>query len=217
MRYYLFLLFLAGVAVISIFGLRGSKSSRPPLEIFPDMDRQARYKPQGENTFFADNRNDRPVVPGTVPFLTDNQQRYPFTAPKDGFYEDDYLASGKSPDGSFGRGIPIPVTHELMQHGRDRYNIYCAVCHGEIGDSNGITKQYGMVGVPSYHQERFREMPEGELYHTIRYGKNTMGAYGAKLSIEERWAVVAYLRALQRAANARLEDVPQEERSVLQP
>ena len=203
-------------AVVSIFGLRDSKSDRPPLEIFPDMDRQARYKPQAENPFFPDERNDRPVIPGTVPFLTENQKRYPFTAPKDGFYEDDYLATGRSPDGSFGRGIPIPVTYELMERGRERYNIYCAACHGLTGDSNGITKKYGMVGVPSFHQDRYREMPDGELYNTIRHGKNTMGAYGAKLNVDDRWAVVAYLRSLQRAANARMEDVPPAERPELQ-
>lgn len=215
MRYLLFLLLLT-VAVVSILGFRGCKSEKPPLEIFPDMDRQPRYKPQAENEFFPDGRNDRPVVPGTVPFLTDNQQRYPFTAPKDIFTEDEYLSTGKLEDGSFGRGIPIPVTYQLMQRGQERYNIYCTSCHGMTGDSNGITKKYGMVGVPSYHQDLYREMPEGQIYHTIRYGKNTMGAYGSKLSIEDRWAVVAYVRALQRAAYATLEDVPREERDALE-
>lgn len=216
MRYILLTFFLLSVTVVSILGLRGCKSTRPPLEIFPDMDRQPRYKPQAENDFFPDRRNDRPVIAGTVPFVTDNQKCYPFTAPKDAFSENIYLTTGKNEEGIFDTGFPIPVTRQLMDRGQEQYQIFCVACHGITGDSNGITKNYGMVGVPSFHQDRFREMPEGEIYNTIRYGKNTMGAYGSKISVEDRWAIIAYVRALQLANNASIEDVPLEKRKDLE-
>lgn len=215
MRYTFLIFFLLSITVVSIFGLRGSKSKRPPLEIFPDMDRQARYKPQAENNFFLDKRNDRPTIAGTIPFITANQERYPFTAPKDAFSENLYLTSGKNKDSSFGKGFPFPITRKFIEQGQEKYQIFCAVCHGMTGDSNGITTKYGMVGVPSYHQDRYREMPEGEIYNTIKNGKNTMGAYGAKISVEDRWAIVAYIRALQLANNATIEDVSLEKQKDL--
>ena len=197
MRYFLAVFFFLIVATVSILGLRGSKSTKPPLEVFPDMDRQPRLKPQAESAFFLDRRVDRPRVPGTVA--------------RGQFIEDEYLATGKD-DKQFGRGFPVPVTYELMALGREKYTIFCAVCHGESGNGNGITKSYKMAATPSYHNDRLRDMPEGEILNTISNGKNNMGPYASKLRIQERWAIVAYLRALQRAQNATVEDVPLEMR-----
>jgi cytochrome c len=197
MRYFYLIFIFSIVAVLSITGFRGSKSKLPPWEIFPDMDRQDRYRPQGASPFFEDGRGDRPPVPGAVAHLS--------------FEEDPYFATGKM-DGSFGSGISVPVTHELMALGREKYNIFCIVCHGESGDGQGVTKAKSlvmpMVATPSYHDDRLRDMPEGEIFNTVTYGKNTMGAYGAKLRLRERWAVVVYLRALQRAQNSTIADVP---------
>ena len=200
MRYFYAVFFFLVVATISVLGPRGSKSTKPPLEIFPDMDRQPRLKPQAESAFFLDRRVDRPPVPGTVA--------------KGTFIADAYRASGRR-DGGFGSGIPVPVTYDLMELGREKYTIFCAVCHGETGDGNGITKSYRMTATPSYHDDRLRQMPEGEIYHTIAWGKNNMGPYGSKLTLEERWAVVAYLRALQRSQNATVDDVPADRRGEL--
>ncbi len=200
MRYFIaFFIFLV-VTTLSFTGFRGSRSSKPPLEMFPDMDRQAKYKPQAESNIFADRRVDRPPVPGTVSIGS--------------FHENEYFATGKV-GGDFGRGFPLAVDAGLMKLGQEKFTIFCAVCHGASGDGNGITKKYGMVATPTYHNQRFRDMPEGEIFNTITKGKNNMGPYGAKLRLRERWAVIAYLRALQRSQNSRLADVPSEHREDL--
>ena len=200
MRYFITIFIFLIVATLSIAGLRGRKSAKPPLEVFNDMDRQYKYLPQAPSPFFADGRADRPVVPGTVPLGS--------------FQEDTYFATGKDGD-EFGRGFPVQVDHQLMELGREKYEIFCAVCHGRTGDGNGITKSYGMVATPTYHEDRLRGMAEGEIFDTISSGKNNMGPYGAKLRLEERWAIIAYLRALQLARNATQENVPPEHRKEL--
>ena len=200
MRYFMAVFFFLIVATLSIAGLRGRKSAKPPLEVFNDMDRQYKYLPQAASPFFADGRTDRPVVPGTVSMGS--------------FQEDDYFTSGRD-EAEFGRGFPVPVDHQLMELGRKKYDIFCAVCHGTTGDGNGITKSYGMVATPTYHDDRLRGMAEGEIFNTITNGKNNMGSYGAKLGYEERWAIIAYLRALQLAQNATLENVPPEHQKEL--
>ena len=200
MRYFISVFIFLIVATLSIAGLRGRKSAKPPLEVFNDMDRQYKYLPQAASPFFADGRADRPVVPGTVPLGS--------------FQEDTYFVTGK--DGvEFGRGFPVSIDHQLLELGREKYDIFCAVCHGTTGDGNGITKSYGMVATPTYHVDRLRGLAEGEIFDTITNGKNNMGPYGAKMSYEERWAVIAYLRALQLAQNATPEDVPSASRKEL--
>lgn len=210
MRYAYYTLAFAVVLLLSVMGFRGTVSSRPPIEVWPDMDHQAKYKPQAESKFFADGRADRPIPAGTVPFGRSSLQADPTF-----LRTDDALYAGRNADGSFLRGFPVPVTETLVRRGQDRYQIYCAPCHGALGDGNGITKAYGMVATPTYHDERLRSMAEGEIFNTITHGKNTMFPYADKLSPEDRWAVVAYVRALQRAAHATLDDVPLEQRGGL--
>lgn len=214
MRNFLVLFLIVVAATVSILGFRGDTFKRPPLEIFPDMDRQEKYKAQAESSFFSDGRTDRPVVAGSVPFNVEEEKYYPWLTPKDGYFEDDYYASGII-DGKFGEGFPVEITAELLERGQQRFEINCVVCHGEVGDGNGITKQYGIAGTPSFHTDMLRDTPEGSIYHTIVHGKNTMGPYGSKLTVEDRWAVVAYIRVLQRAGNATVEDVPQKNRREL--
>lgn len=209
MRYAYYTLAFLVILTLSVMGFRGMTATRPPIEVFPDMDHQAKYKPQGESEFFADGRAARPIPAGTVP-------RGRTTAADAAYLRaDDALYAGKNADGSFVSGFPILVTRELITRGQNRYQIYCTPCHGATGDGNGITKSYGMVATPTYHEDRFRIMPEGEIYNTITNGKNTMMPYADKLSPEERWAVVAYVRALQRAAHATIDDVPLEQRGEL--
>ncbi len=213
MRYFFLILLLVGVGVITGAGFRGSTFRKPPTEIFPDMDRQAKYKPQKTSEFFADGRVERPPVAGTVPFGY-NEPRKPVPGQESGsgLYKgftqgDDYLDTGKM-GVNWGSGIPLPVNEALLNRGHQRFQINCAVCHGATGAGNGITTQYGLVGVPSYHQDRLRNMADGEIYNTIVHGKNTMMPYGDKVTREDRWAIVAYVRALQRAQNAAKNDVP---------
>lgn len=215
MRIFFAIFFFLVVAVISIAGFRGQHFKKPPVELFSDMDRQAKIKPQTGSSLFADGRGDRTHVPGTVPHITEVQEQYPWMQPKDRLIEDAYLATGKLPNGEWGRGIPVAITNETMELGRKKFNLNCAVCHGEAGDGNGITKSYGMVATPSYHGELYREMAEGEIFNTITNGKNTMLGYGTKLTVEERWAVVAYIRALQLSQNATAEDLPADKRKEL--
>lgn len=200
MRYAYFTLAFLVVLTVSVLGFRGSKFTSPPLwvfsdTLFPEMNHQGKYKPQAESKFFADGRADRPLPAGVVPrgFLRD----------------DDHFYRGKTADGQWAKGFPeaVKVDARLLARGRERYTIYCAPCHGALGDGNGITKQYGMGATPTYHDDRLRTMAEGEIFNTITNGIKTMSAYGDKLVPEDRWAVIAYVRALQRAQNSRAEDV----------
>jgi len=220
MRYAYYTLAFVVVLLISVMGFRGMKSSRPPIEVFPDMDHQAKYKPQAESQFFADGRADRPIPAGTVPFGRDTIEKRdkdgkPYFADPAFLKADDFHYAGKNADGSFARGFPIPVTEALVRRGQNRFQIYCAPCHGALGDGNGITKSYGMLVTPSYHDDRIRSMPEGEIFNTITNGKNTMFSYADKLSPDDRWAVVAYVRALQRAHHGSIADVPLEQQGGL--
>jgi mono/diheme cytochrome c family protein len=130
---------------------------------------------------------------------------------------DSALFEGKDEKGAWIAGFPsaITVDAKFLERGQDRYTIYCAPCHGAIGDSNGITKQYGMGATPTYHDDRLRNMAEGEIFNTITHGKGNMLSYAAQLPADDRWAVIAYVRALQRAAHATAADVPPGHKSEL--
>jgi mono/diheme cytochrome c family protein len=116
---------------------------------------------------------------------------------------------------NWGTGIPVPVTPELLRRGQERFNITCAMCHGATAAGNGITKQYGLATVVSLQDDRIRKMADGEIFNTITNGKNTMMAYGPNIMVADRWAIIAYLRALQRSAAGTVADVPPEHRADL--
>ena len=206
MRFAYFTLIFAVALTLSVMGFRGMRSSEPPMEVFPDMDRQGKYKPQGASKFFADARADRPPVAGTVA----RGRSETGEADPSFLASDDFLYRGKQGE-AFAKGYPMELTRDFVMQGENRYSIYCAPCHGALGDGNGITKRYGMTVTPSFHDDRLRNMPEGEIFNTITHGKNTMMPYGDKLTPSERWAVVSYVRALQRASNATIDDVPKEQ------
>jgi len=164
------------------------------------MDRMPKYHPQGKSAFFADGRTDRLPVEGTVS--------------RGSYYEDEYLATGKNGE-AFGKGFPVDVTNEAMARGEERFNIYCAVCHGAAGDGDSMTKKYGMITVVSLVDQRLVDYTDGQLYDVVKNGKNTMLGYGDRLSVEDRWNVVMYVRALQRAANGTVEDLTPAKREEL--
>jgi mono/diheme cytochrome c family protein len=116
----------------------------------------------------------------------------------------------------WGTGIPVPVTPQLLQRGRERFSITCAMCHGATATGTGITKQYGLATVVTLQDDRIRKMADGEIFNTITNGKNTMMAYGPNIMVADRWAIIAYLRALQRSQNAGIVDVPPEHRADLE-
>jgi mono/diheme cytochrome c family protein len=212
MRYLSLATFFIVVLAVSILGFRGSLSTKPPLELISDMDHQAKYKPQAESPFFADGRADRPLPAGVVPFGRSANSSDPTF-----LQSDDATYLGKNADGSWLAGFPksVKVDARFMARGQDRFTIYCAPCHGALGDGNGITKQYGMGATPSYHDERLRTMAEGEIFNTITNGKGNMLSQADKLAAEDRWAVIAYVRALQRAANGTAADVPPSHKAEL--
>jgi len=229
-RYFLFLLVLITILVVSIAGLRDysflpHKTKRPPIEIFPDMVRQAKVKAQSPSDFYADGRGARSHVVGTVPVgyaaPESSTQASMGVATMGSPYnvvifsgKQDYANTGKVGT-NWGNGLPFNATMATLERGRERYQIQCAVCHGATGGGNGIATKYGLVGVASFNQQRIREMNDGEIYNTIVNGKNSMLGYGSVIQVPDRWAIIAYIRALQRSQNATINDVPATERTAL--
>ena len=132
------------------------------------------------------------------------------------FYENDKnhqnssFISGKNKDGSYVANNQIDLTRDVLDRGQDRYNIYCAPCHSQVGDGKGIVTQYDYPVIPgNFHDDRVRNQPDGEMFNTITHGLRSMPAYGYQLKTEDVWAVVHYVRALQRSQNASFDDLPQ--------
>jgi len=227
LRGFLLIFLLSGIALVAVFGFRGQKSTGSPLEIFPDMVRQQKVRAQAPLNFFADGRGPRVPVAGTMPIGYEMPKPQtiatspaavpmPEVHPRLGFsVGTDYYDTGKMGD-LWGTGIPIEVTRALLERGQQRFNITCAMCHGATAAGNGITKQYGLATVVSLQDERIRKMADGEIFNTITNGKNTMMAYGPNIMVADRWAIIAYLRALQRSQNAAIVDVPPEHQAELE-
>jgi mono/diheme cytochrome c family protein len=202
--------------VMAIAGKRGSISRNPPIEIFSDMDRQPKLRPQTFAGFFPDHMSSRLPVAGTIarskPYqVSGGREVYPF--------EDSPVNTGKIPGTTnFVETIPLPVTARLMERGQQRFTIYCSPCHGAQGDGKGITSKLGMTVIADLHDGATRKVvqqPDGQIFNTITYGKTLMGAYGGIIPVEDRWAIIAYVRALQRSRLASIQDVPADERSKI--
>jgi mono/diheme cytochrome c family protein len=214
MRVFLLAFLVVVLVVVSLAGCRGSLSRRPPIELFADMVRQPKLRPQSFNAFFADGLSSRPPVAGAIPRTSPARvgpvEIYPF--------QDVPYNTGRAPGATnFVELLPVPVTAELLVRGRERYGIQCAVCHGAAGDGKGITEKYQLVGSANFHDPRLVSMSDGEIFNTITYGKNLMGAYGANIEVADRWAIIAYVRALQRSWLATVDDVPPPARAALNP
>ncbi|HWB60878.1 MAG TPA: cytochrome c [Chthoniobacteraceae bacterium] len=167
-----------------------------------DMFNQPRYKTYAQDSFFADDASARPLPPHTV-------------ARGDAETDTAYY-QGKTDDGKLLEALPMPVTREMLERGRERFDIYCSVCHGRTGDGNGVIVQRGFPAPPSYHIDRLRNAPAGHFYDVITNGYGVMYSYAARVTPEDRWAIVAYIRALQLSHNATLNDVPPGEKTRLQ-
>jgi hypothetical protein len=202
MRYFLLIFALCTVMVVAIAGKRGSISRRPPIELFPDMNRQPKLRPQVPNAFFADGRSSRLPIPGTIA--------------REDRYEDLPVNTGHvTGTTNFVDTIPVEVTAKLLARGQQRFNINCSPCHGAQGDGNGVVKKLGLATVANLHDKRIVELTDGEIFNTITYGKNTMGPYGANVTVDDRWAVISYLRALQLSRLGSIDDVPESMRASL--
>ena len=205
MRYIILAFVVSVLVVFGMAGRQGDKTRRPPIELFPDMDRQPKLRPQTVNAFFKDGRSSQIAPQGTVA--------------RNSRFEESPTNTGRvASTTNYVETIPVPVTAQLLARGQERYGIYCLPCHGELGDGKGITSKLGMAVVADLHDHKGRKLiaaPDGQIFDTITNGKNLMGAYGSVLDVQDRWAVVAYVRALQLARLGTVEDVPAAERGSI--
>jgi mono/diheme cytochrome c family protein len=219
MRYFLLFFVLTIAATVGLLGFRASTTSNsghfrhPPLYIFPDMEWQYKLRPQKDNGFFPNGRSSQLPVAGTIPrslpIQTASGPVYP--------YEEAPVNTGRiTGTTNFVEVNPLPITAALLKRGQQRYTINCSPCHSQLADGNGITKKIGaMTVVANLHDKRIVEMADGELFFVIANGRNLMGSYAANVTVEDRWAIIAYLRALQLSQLGAIEDVPENLRSVL--
>ena len=163
---------------------RGCTSSRPPIHPNPSMDDQPKVLPQTASKFFYDGSSMRPPVPGTVPI--------------GGLREDTAFFTGKGADGQFVATIPMTVDAALVDRGRQRFGIYCQPCHDPRGDGKGILFQRGNIPTGSLHQEKVLKYADGQIFDVITNGFGLMPAYGWPIGPADRWAIIAYVRELER-------------------
>jgi mono/diheme cytochrome c family protein len=165
-----------------------------------DMHDNPRYEPLEQSDFFADGRSQRPLVANTVPrgFLRD----------------DEHLYRGKV-DGQLATEFPVPVNAALMLRGQEQYNVFCSPCHGHTGAGDGMVVRRGYRAPTAFHHPRLREAPPGYVFDVITNGFGAMPDYAAQIAVQDRWAIAAYLKALQLSQNAGVNDVPAEKRGEL--
>ena len=161
---------------------------------------QPKYDPLEPSDFFADGMSARPRIPGTVA-----RGELSLTG---------FLATGKV-NGQDGDGFPFPVTMQVMNRGQERFNIYCSECHGKLGDGNGMIPSRGYRRPPSYHTDTLRAAKTGHFFDVITNGFGAMPSYAPQVPVNDRWAIIAYIRALQLSEHATVNDVPPNLRSSL--
>jgi mono/diheme cytochrome c family protein len=158
-----------------------------------DMHLDPKFKPLDKSDFFEDGRSSRALVPGTVARGELRDDTYFYTG-----------MVGKDP----GNEMPFPATREVLERGRERFNIYCSPCHSQLGDGNGMIVQRGYRRPPSFHDPRLRAAPLGHFFDVMTNGFGAMPDYAAQIPARDRWMIAAYIRALQRSQNATATDVP---------
>ena len=189
---------LGALAFASVFFLagcaRGCTSSRPPIHLNPSMDDQPKVQAQSASTFFFNGQSMREPVPGTIPI--------------GGLKEDAAYFTGKGADAQFVAAIPRPVDEAGLERGRQRFTIYCQPCHDARGDGKGILFQRGNVPTATFHQEKLLKYTDGQIFDVITNGSGLMGPYRSAIPVADRWAIVAYVRQLQRDRQARAASAP---------
>lgn len=166
-----------------------------------DMRDQPRYETLEASDFFANGQSARPLVKGTVA--------------RGSMSDDTVFLTGKS-GGDFVAQMPIEIDAALLARGQERFNIFCAPCHARTGNGDGMIVQRGFRQPPSYHSERLRTAPDGHFFDVMTHGFGAMPRYSAQIEPHDRWAIVAYIRALQLSQNAKLDDVPAADRALLE-
>lgn len=167
----------------------------------PDMMNQPRAKPFSQSDFFSDGTNARPLPAHVVA--------------RGAIYQDDVFHTGLL-NGLLAAQLPIKLTPQLLSRGRERYDAFCAECHGRAGDGNGVVAQRGFPAPPSYHADRLRGVPLGHFFDVMTNGYGVMASYSSQIDPQDRWAIAAYIRALQLSQNAKLEDLAANEKQELE-
>jgi mono/diheme cytochrome c family protein len=183
------------LSIVGLIAVLGGSACRQ------DMHDQPKYIPLRESAFFGDARSARPIVPGTVA--------------RGQLHGDALLYTGKT-NGTDATVFPFRVDAPVLARGRERFDIYCAPCHGRTGQGDGMIVRRGYRRPPSFHQDRLRDVPVGHYFDVITNGFGAMPDYAAQITAEDRWAIVAYVRALQLSEHATLADVPAAERGKIQ-
>jgi mono/diheme cytochrome c family protein len=199
---------LSLVPLALIAKARFTRSENTQWHVFLDMDQQGKFKTQQSNPLFRDGRASRAPVPGTVA--------------RGRLHADDAFARGVS-GSDWTAEFPVPVTEDRLARGQERYAIFCAPCHGLSGYGDGIVARRAdrlqegtWVPPSSFHTDLVRSRPVGHLFNTATHGIRNMAGYGSQISTEDRWAIIMYVRALQRSQSATPDDVPAERRAELQ-
>jgi mono/diheme cytochrome c family protein len=177
-----------------------------------DMHDQPRYEPLEASAFFEDGSSARAPVEGTVPWGAS-----PLRPDRALLREDVLLYTGRSgagPGAPFGTSFPFEITAPDLDRGQARFDIYCSVCHGQLGTGEGMVARRGFRRPPTYHSDRLRAAPPGYVFDVITRGFGAMPSYADRIPVRDRWLIVAYVRALQLSQNARLSDVPPEHRPL---
>ena len=216
MRYVLIGIAMGAFMVVALAGFRGDISRKPPLEVIADMDRQPKLRPMEPNAFFKNGLSSQPLVKGTVarsePLVTASGKKvYPFQidhAVNKGYTIEDGATNYVS--------IPLPVTMKFVERGRERFGISCVPCHGAQGDGNGIVGKFGFSGIRDLHAETALKLADGAVFKIISEGQKSspteagMLGYASNIDVVDRWAIVAYVRALQlsRLGDAKKDNVP---------
>ena len=186
---------LAFTSIVALTGCaRGCTSSRPPIHLNPSMDDQPKVRPQTASNFFYNGASMREPVPGTIPI--------------GGLQEDGAFFTGKGADGQFVATSPVAADEAVLARGRERYGIYCQPCHDARGDGKGIMFQRGNVPTATFHQDKVLKYPDGQIFDVITNGFGLMPAYRWPIPPADRWAIVAYVRGLQRDRQARAASAP---------
>jgi hypothetical protein len=162
---------------------------------------QPRYEPLAHSTFFGDNRAARPLVEGTVA--------------RGHLRSDELLYTGKE-RGKLVDTFPFPITRAVLARGQERFNIFCSPCHDRVGMGQGMVVRRGYRAPPSFHMDRLRQAPAGHFFDVMTSGFGVMPDYAQQISAEDRWAIVAYIRALQLSQHATVADVPEDQRQQLE-
>lgn len=166
-----------------------------------DMHDQPKLKPYRASTFFADGSGMRPLPAHTVA--------------RGSLHEDAFFYTGRLPDGSVAAALPMPMTRTLLKRGQDRFNIYCTPCHGRVGDGRGMVVRRGYKQPTSYHEERLRQVPIGYFFDVMTNGFGVMPSYAPQVPAEDRWAIAAYIRALQLSQHVEASSLTAQERAAL--